>query len=237
MDVAKLLHILKYSKKESKLSIHYSKQHRALQAQFGTTKMADRIEQLASHSEFNDDAKGFIEHAEMFFLTTINDKGQPMVSYKGGDTGFVKVLNGNTLIFPSYDGNGMFLSMGNIVGNAQVGMLFISFQTPHRIRVQGTATISQDAALLTHYKEAEFVVTVTLSELWQNCPRYIPKMEKVRDSRYVPRQDCETPLAEWKRVDLLQDVLPPADLAKAQAKGTIEIGEWIAKIQSGADDA
>ena len=127
--------------------------------------------------------------------------------------------------------------MGNIAGNAQVGMLFISFQAPHRIRVQGTASISQDAALLAHYKEADFVVTVTITELWQNCPRYIPKMEKVRDSRYVPRQDCETPLAEWKRIDLLQDVLPPADLVKAQAKGTIEIGEWIGKIQSGADDA
>ena len=219
------------------MSIHYSKQHRALQAQFGTTKMADRIEQLASHSEFNDDAKGFIEHSEMFFLTTINDKGQPTVSYKGGDVGFVKVIDSNTLIFPSYDGNGMFLSMGNINCNPQIGMLFISFQAPHRIRVQGTATISQDAALLAHYKEADFVVTVTITELWQNCPRYIPKMEKVRDSRYVPRADCETPLAEWKRIDLLQDVLPPADLVKAQAKGTIEIGEWIGKIQSGADDA
>lgn len=219
------------------MSIYYGKQHRTLQAQFGTVKMADRIEQLASHNEFNDDAKGFIEHSEMFFLTTINDKGEPTVSYKGGDAGFVKVLDANTLIFPSYDGNGMFLSMGNIVGNANIGMLFISFERPHRIRVQGTATISQDAKLLALYKEADFVVTVKLSELWQNCPRYIPKMEKVRTSRYVPRADCDTPMAEWKRVDLLQDVLPPADFAKAQAKGTIDIMEWVGKIQTGADDA
>ena len=219
------------------MSIHYSKQHRALQTQFGTQKMADRIEQLASHNAFNDDAKGFIEHSEMFFLTTINDKGQPTVSYKGGDMGFVKVLDSNTLIFPSYDGNGMFLSMGNIVGNANIGLLFISFERPHRIRVQGTASISQDAKLLAHYKEADFVVTVKLEELWQNCPRYIPKYEKVRSSRYVPRAECETPLAEWKRVDLLQDVLPPTDLAKAQAKGTIDIMEWVSKIQTGADDA
>jgi predicted pyridoxine 5'-phosphate oxidase superfamily flavin-nucleotide-binding protein len=219
------------------LSIHYSKQHRALQTQFGTNKMADRIAELASHVEFNEDAKGFIEHSEMFFLTTINDKGEPTVSYKGGDIGFVKVLDSKTLIFPSYDGNGMFLSMGNINGNANIGMLFISFEMPHRIRVQGTASISQDPTLLAHYKEADFVVTVKLSELWQNCPRYIPKYEKVRNSRYVPRAECETPLAEWKRVDLLQDVLLPADLAKAQAKGTIDIVEWIGKIQSGADDA
>ena len=219
------------------MSIYYGKQQRALQAQFGTTKMADRIEQLASHTEFNEDAKGFIEHSEMFFLTSINDKGQPTVSYKGGDVGFVKVLDSNTLIFPSYDGNGMFLSMGNIAENANIGMLFISFERPHRIRVQGTASISHDAKLLAHYQEADFVVTVKLAELWQNCPRYIPKYEKVRNSRYVPRPDCETPLAEWKRVDLLQDVLPPADLAKAQAKGTIDIMEWVGKIQAGADDA
>ena len=219
------------------MSIYYGKQQRALQAQFGTTKMADRIEQLASHNVFNDDAKAFIQHSEFFFLSSINEQGQPTVSYKGGDVGFVKILDETTLIFPSYDGNGMFLSMGNIAGNANVGLLFISFQMPHRIRVQGTASISQDAKLLAHYKEAEFVVTVKLQELWQNCPRYIPKMEKVRDSRYVPRADCETPLAEWKRVDLLQDVLAPADLAKAQAKGTIDIMEWIGKIQTGADDA
>jgi predicted pyridoxine 5'-phosphate oxidase superfamily flavin-nucleotide-binding protein len=219
------------------VTIHYSNEHRALQEKFGTTKMADRIAELASHVEFNDDAKGFIEHSEMFFLTTINDKGEPTVSYKGGDMGFVKVLDSKTLIFPSYDGNGMFLSMGNIKGNANIGMLFISFEMPHRIRVQGTASISQEPTLLEHYKEADFVVTVKLSELWQNCPRYIPKYEKVRNSRYVPRAECETPLAEWKRVDLLQDVLPPADLAKAQAKGTIDIMEWVDKIQSGADDA
>lgn len=219
------------------MTIHYSNEHRALQEKFGTAKMADRIAELASHVEFNDDAKGFIEHSEMFFLTTINDKGEPTVSYKGGDMGFVKVLDSKTLIFPSYDGNGMFLSMGNIKGNANIGLLFISFEMPHRIRVQGTASISQEPTLLAHYKEADFVVTVKLSELWQNCPRYIPKYEKVRNSRYVPRAECETPLAEWKRVDLLQDVLPPADLAKAQAKGTIDIMEWVDKIQSGADDA
>ena len=129
--------------KESKLSIYYGKQQRALQVQFGTEKMAERIEQLASHTEFNEDAKGFIEHSEMFFLTTINDKGQPTVSYKGGDMGFVKVIDETTLIFPSFDGNGMFLSMGNIKGNANIGLLFISFERPHRIRVQGTATISR----------------------------------------------------------------------------------------------
>ena len=120
----------------------YGAQHRKLQDKFGTRKMADRVEDLVCKTEFDDGAKGFIESVEMFYLSSIDHQGRPTVSYKGGDAGFVKVLDSNTLIFPSYDGNGMFFSMGNISTNPQVGLLFISFETPNRLRVQGTATIS-----------------------------------------------------------------------------------------------
>jgi uncharacterized protein len=211
----------------------YGEQHRTLQSEFGTTSLADRVEDIACKTMFDEDSKGFIEHLDMFFLTTIDHEGRPTVSYKGGDAGFVKVVNETTLIFPSYDGNGMFFSMGNINGNPKIGMLFISFEAPHRIRVQGTAKISRDPALLEKYKEAEFVVVVTLSELWQNCPRYVHQLKKVRDSRYVPRVECETPIAEWKRIDLMQDVIPKKDQQKVDAAGTIQIEEWIEKIKSG----
>lgn len=210
----------------------YGEQHRKLQDEFSTRKMADRVEELVCRTEFDDDVKAFIENAEMFFLSTIDHQGRPTVSFKGGDAGFVKIIDSTTLIFPSYDGNGMFFSMGNISENANVGLLFISFTSPDRRRVQGTASISQDPTLLAHYKEADFVVTVKLSEYWVNCPRYIPKMEKVRDSRYVPRADCETPLAEWKRLDLVQDVIHPSDVKKVEELGTIQIEEWIGKIKS-----
>ena len=215
----------------------YGEQHRKLQDEFGTRNMADRVEELVCRTEFDDGAKGFIESAEMFYLSSIDHQGRPTVSYKGGDRGFVKVLDSNTLIFPSYDGNGMFFSMGNISENPQIGLLFISFETPNRLRVQGTARISQDPVLLKHYKEAEFVVTVTLSEFWQNCPRYIPKYEKVRDSRYVPREHCETPLAGWKQLDLVQDVISESDVKKAEAAGIINIETWVGKIMVGAADA
>jgi predicted pyridoxine 5'-phosphate oxidase superfamily flavin-nucleotide-binding protein len=211
----------------------YGEQHRNIQDAFGTRGMADRVEELVCRTEFDDGAKGFIESVEMFYLSSIDHQGRPTVSYKGGDAGFVKVVDSTTLIFPSYDGNGMFFSMGNISANPQVGLLFISFETPNRLRVQGTASISKDPALIASFKEADFVVTVKLSELWQNCPRYIPKYEKVRDSRYVPRDHCETPLAGWKQLDLVQDVLPAADLKKVEKIGTINIEEWVGKIQSG----
>ena len=215
----------------------YGEQHRQLQDDFNTRAMADRVEDLVCRTEFDDGAKQFIQSAEMFFLSSIDHQGRPTVSYKGGDAGFVKIQDDTTLIFPSYDGNGMYFSMGNISSNPQVGLLFISFETPNRLRVQGTASLSKDPALLAHYKEADFVVTVKLSEFWVNCPRYIPKMEKVRTSRYVPREHCETPLAGWKQLDLVQDVISPIDVKKAEQAGIISIEEWMGKVMTGAPDA
>lgn len=211
----------------------YGPQNLSLQEQFGTLDMAERVEALACRTEFDDDSKGFIEAMDMFFLSTIDHQGRPTVSYKGGDPGFVRIIDETTLVFPSYDGNGMFLSMGNAMSNAEVGMLFISFERPHRIRVQGTASVSRDDPMMAEYGEADFVVRVKLSELWQNCPRYVHRFEKVRPSRYVPRKGVETPLAEWKRVDLVQDVLPERDAVKAKQAGTIGIEEWIDKIKAG----
>lgn len=215
----------------------YGEQHRKLQDDFGTRAMADRVEELVCRTEFDEGAVGFIQSSEMFFLSTVDHQGRPTVSYKGGDAGFVKVLDNTTLIFPSYDGNGMFFSIGNISTNPQVGLLFISFATPNRLRVQGSASISNAADLMAHYKEADFVVTVKLSEFWVNCPRYIPKMQKVRDSRYVPRAHCETPLAGWKQLDLVQDVISNDDVEKAQKEGIITIEEWMGKVMTGDEKA
>jgi uncharacterized protein len=211
----------------------YGNQHRELQDAFSTRRLADRIEQIACKTEFDQDSKGFIEAMDMFFLATVDHNGRPTVSYKGGDPGFVRIVDSTTLVFPSYDGNGMFLSMGNVALHKQIGMLFISFERPHRLRVQGTASISRDDPMRSHYQEADLIVRVKLSELWQNCPRYIHRYQKVQASRYVPREGTQTPLAEWKRVDAVQDVLSTRDAARAQTLGTIGAEEWINKVKSG----
>jgi uncharacterized protein len=215
----------------------FDQSHRALQDDFGTRALADRIEALACRTEFDPDSQGFIESMDMFFLATVDERGRPTVSYKGGAPGFVRILDPQTLVFPSYDGNGMFLSLGNIDARHEVGMLFISFLSPHRIRVQGHASIERDADLLAGFPGAELLVRVQLSELWQNCPRYIHRYEQVGRSRYVPKAECETPLAQWKRIDLVQDVIVPADAERAQAAGTISIESWIEQVKSGDPEA
>ena len=219
------------------MSSVYGKTHRNLQDQFDSRKLADRLNDSIVKKEFDTDAKKFIESRDMFFLSTINHNNMPTVSYKGGNPGFVKVINSKTLVFPSFDGNGMFMSMGNIKVNKNVGLLFIAFDKPHRLRVHGKASISKDKNLLKDFKEAELVVKIKLENYWQNCPRYIHKYVKIDESKYVPKKNVQTPLAGWKKTDLVQDVLPKKDKKRVKKKDIIGISEWIEKVKNGDPNA
>ena len=212
----------------------YDEKHRDLQDAFNTRELADRLEGMIVQTTIGEQEKAFIESRPMFFLSTITQDGQPTVSYKGGAPGFVQVVNETTIAFPSYDGNGMFYSMGNIQATAKVGILFIDFETPHRVRFHGVATVSKDDPLMAEYKEAELIVRVELSAMWVNCPRYVHKHQLTGLSHYVPEQQEKTPLAGWKRVDLFQDVLPPKDKGRPEKEGgVITIEEWIGDVQKG----
>ena len=161
----------------------YEDGHRRLQDEFGSRNLADAVEQAALSTEISPADEAFIHSRDMFFLSTVNQAGQPTVSYKGGAPEFVKVINPRTLIFPSYDGNGMFLSMGNIEVKSAVGLLFIDFETPDRRRVQGDATVHREHPMLAAYPEADLLVEVAVSEIWVNCPRYIHRYARVEESK------------------------------------------------------
>lgn len=212
----------------------YADNHRSLQDKFDTRKLADRLDEVIINSELSPEDTAFIEAQDMFFLSTIDNEGRPTVSYKGGAPGFVRVIDNTTLAFPSYDGNGMFYSMGNITGEPKIGMLFINFQVPSRLRVQGEATIHLDDPLLEEYKEADLIVRVNLSQVWPNCPRYIHPHTKQKQSHYVPMPEQETPFPGWKRIDFLQDVLPEKDQGRPEQEGGIQtIEEWMGDVQKG----
>jgi len=186
---------------------------RTLQDRFDTRRLADRIEDRLVHDRLTPDDIAFVEGRDMFFLATADGQGRPNCSYKGGDPGFVRVVDERTLVFPSYDGNGMYLSAGNVLENPNVGMLFIDFEHGSRMRINGVAGIDLDDELLTDFPEAQFIVRVSVREVFPNCPRYIHRMQRVEASPFVPRADCATPVPSWKRSDWARDVLAAADPA------------------------
>ena len=190
---------------------------RDLQDRFDTRRMADVIENRKVRPELTDDDKAFIEARDMFFLATADRDGHPDCSYKGGDPGFVRVIDPRTVAFPNYDGNGMYRSMGNVLVNPHIGMLFIDWEGQRRLRLNGEAAIAQDDPLLPEYPEAQFVVRVAVREVFPNCPRYIHKMELVERSRFVPRPaERETPVPGWKRADWVpREALPEDDPARS----------------------
>ena len=143
---------------------------RSLQDRFDTRALADRIDDLLVDDTISDGDRAFIEARDMFFLATADAEGRPTCSYKGGDPGFVRVLDPRTLAFPSYDGNGMYLSAGNVLVNPEVGMLFIDLERGHRMRLEGTASIDLDDPLRSEYPEAQLVVRVRARSVYANCP-------------------------------------------------------------------
>lgn len=196
------------------MSIEYTPTSRDLQDRFDTRRLADRLADVKVHERFTADDRAFIERLDMFFLATVDEHGQPTCSYKGGDPGFVRVVDEHTLVFPSYDGNGMYLSLGNVSATGAVGLLFIDFEQQRRMRVDGAARLSFDDPLLAAYPEAQLLVRVEARRIYPNCPRYIHKFECVERSPFVPRPSVETPIPGWKRADWAADVLPARDPAR-----------------------
>ena len=157
------------------MSEYFHKGSRQLQDEFDTRRLADRIQSSIIAPVITPEDTAFIEAQNMFFLATVDDKGQANCSYKGGSKGIVKVVDETTLAFPVYDGNGMFMSAGNVLVNGQVGLLFVDFDRQARVRVNGEASITPNDALLSHWLEARVIVRVKVRETFPNCPRYIIK--------------------------------------------------------------
>ena len=186
----------------------YHDGNRRLQDRFDSRRIADRLEQVTLHHEFSAGDVAFIEEADMFFLATADGDGWPDVSYKGGLPGFVQVTAADELAFPSYDGNGMFKSAGNVLVNPKVGLLFINFAKPNRMRIQGIASISDNDPLMGKFSGAQLIVRVKAERIFPNCPRYIHKLQLVERSVYAPRPDYDPPVPEWKRMQVFSDALP-----------------------------
>jgi predicted pyridoxine 5'-phosphate oxidase superfamily flavin-nucleotide-binding protein len=190
----------------------YDPGSRRLQDRFDSRRIADRLAEVSYHREFTDADRKLIESAPMFFLATADMAGRPDCSYKGGLPGFVRVTGAAELAWPDYDGNGQFRSLGNALGNPHVGLLFVDWLAPRRLRVNGEAVVSDADPLLAECAGAQLIVRVRARQIFPNCPRYIHRMQLVETSPYAPKPGCEPPRPKWKDDPAYRDALPKKDL-------------------------
>jgi predicted pyridoxine 5'-phosphate oxidase superfamily flavin-nucleotide-binding protein len=195
----------------------YGDTHRAFQDRHDTRRLADRLESLA-HAELDAKDRELIHSATFFFLSTVDEHGRPTVSYKGGPPGFVRLAGPGEIAFPAYDGNGMFLSLGNIASTAQVGLLFISFESPQRLRLQGVARVQPNEGP-GHVPGALYLIHIEVTQAFVNCGRYIHKVAPGTLSRHVPDEAGNQPFPAWKRIDFLAEALCEQDQRKVAAAG------------------
>ena len=196
----------------------YHEGMRHLQDVRETRPLADRLEQVLVRTAFTDEDRDFIGHCAMFFIATADAQGQPDCSYKGGLPGFVRVLDDHTLAIPDYDGNGMYRTWGNVIVNPQVGLLFLDFEQPKRLRVNGTARIAEADPLRAEFPGSVFIVRITAARIFPNCPRYLHKMQLVEYSAHAPRPDYTPPIPAWKTYEVFRDSLPIRDRAGKEQK-------------------
>lgn len=188
----------------------YHDGNRELQQRFGSVALADRLVEKLTRDRFTDADKELIEGSSFFFLATADAHGHPDCSYKGGAPGFVRIVAPDLLIYPDYDGNGMFKSLGNLLVNPNVGLLFIAMHDkPKRLRVNGSARVSDADPLLKETVGAQLIVRVEARAIFPNCPRYIPDMQMTGPSIYTPQPKCEPPEPAWKGFDTFKDAVHP----------------------------
>jgi predicted pyridoxine 5'-phosphate oxidase superfamily flavin-nucleotide-binding protein len=191
---------------------------RRLQDQFDTRRLADRLDERLGRAAFSDDDREFIGSRPMFFLASADADGRPDCSYKGGAPGFVRVTGDTELAFPSYDGNGMFRSLGNLLVNPAVGLLFIDFERPRRLRVNGRATVADDDPLLDAFPGAQLIVHVHAERIFPNCSRYVHQTPGGELSPYLPQAGVAPKTPKWKAT--FADVLPhPGARSTAAGRG------------------
>lgn len=213
----------------------YTPAQRRAQDRSAARPLADRLAAAIVRDEIDDFQRAFIASRDFFFLATVDADGRPTVSYKGGPPGVVAVVDARTIAFPHFDGNGMFLSMGNAEDTGRIGLLFIDLETPNRLRLQAVVQqVSDDPVLLARWPGASLVTVARVESLFHNCGRYIHRHERVASSPYVPDEKGRAPLPAWKRIDMLQDVLPAEDRDRtAKGGGTITFEEYVARLLDG----
>ena len=178
--------------------VFYHDMSRRLQRQFGTEELAAHLARKYVLDELEQAHIEWIGVADEVYIATVNPQGHPECSYKGGLPGFIRVVDTRTLEIPSYDGNGMYRTLGNITAEPWIGLLLLFPEVPAKLRVNGSCQVRTGSAALAAHPGAEAVLQIRVREVFENCPRYLHDRQTSKHSVHCPRPGYQPPDPAWK---------------------------------------
>ncbi len=162
-----------------------------IQKQQESTDRADSFYQRQMKNRLNSKMKALIARQEMVFMATSDTEGNCDCSPRFGNQGFVSVLNDTTLAYPEYRGNGVFASLGNILENPHIGLVFVDFfNTTVGLHVNGKAYSYKEFDIPKEFQkkikelsknidtQIERWVFISIDEAYIHCSKHVPKLEK-----------------------------------------------------------
>lgn len=179
---------------------------RRAQARFGTADRADQFYNSQMLASLNPHMREFIARQEMVYIATAGTDGACDCSLRSGPPGFVQALDDKTLVYPEYRGNGVFASVGNILENPRIGLLFVDyFQSTVGLHVNGTARVLSNDDILSlpdgpaslaeatkqrGGRRPECWIAVEVEEAYIHCSKHVPLLAK-RDKHLAWGTDDE----------------------------------------------
>lgn len=150
---------------------------KAAQARLGSRETYARVEARGQFpSQVNEQLAKFISARDSFYLGTASRDGQPYIQHRGGQTGFLKVLDESTLAFGDVAGNAQYISVGNLDENDRAFIFLMDYPGQRRVKLWGRAEVVEDPALLERLTvdESPLRAIVFHVEAWNaNCPKHI----------------------------------------------------------------
>ena len=160
--------------------IAFTDKVKELQKKYGSRDSYAHMEQGTGwENRVTSQLADFLAERDSFYMATVNGEGQPYIQHRGGPKGFLKIIDSRTLGFADFRGNRQYITFGNLEENNKVCLFFMDYPNRVRIKLWGTAEVSEDEELISKlavsdYKGVAERAYIIHIEAWdRNCPQHI----------------------------------------------------------------
>ena len=161
-----------------------------LRALYGFAK-GKAIDKQLNELEFH--SRNFIHHSPFVLLSTSSKNGDVDCSPRGGEAGFVKIIDSHTIILADSKGNNRLDSLVNIIETKKIGCLFLIPAVDETLRVNGEALISTDKMYLDLFTQSQVppksCIVITIKEVFLHCAKALMRSKLWDESSKIERCD------------------------------------------------